>query len=88
MFQLNERYEAELVKMNRDLENYRVRVMTLTRKQEDYAHLFDVFDHKLSVMSKHVDKSQMKVGFSNLFHQLLYLVSLLKKIKVCWTLKI
>ncbi|PAV64724.1 hypothetical protein WR25_20558 [Diploscapter pachys] len=57
---LNERYEAELVKMNRDLENCRVRVMTLTRKQEDYAHLFDVFDHKLSVMSKHVDKSQMK----------------------------
>lgn len=57
---LNDKYEAEMEKLARELNAYQATVSKLTRKQEDYALLFDVFDVKLSNLSQNIEKSQLK----------------------------
>ncbi|PIO52712.1 hypothetical protein TELCIR_25980, partial [Teladorsagia circumcincta] len=57
---LNERYEADIRKMARDLEGYRHTISKLTRKQEDYSHVMEMFQSKLSQLSKQIDKSLLK----------------------------
>ncbi|WKX96123.1 hypothetical protein Q1695_012518 [Nippostrongylus brasiliensis] len=57
---LNEKYEADIRKMARDLEGYRHTISKLTRKQEDYSHVMEMFQNKLSQLSKQVDKSLLK----------------------------
>ncbi|VDL81616.1 unnamed protein product [Nippostrongylus brasiliensis] len=46
--------------MARDLEGYRHTISKLTRKQEDYSHVMEMFQNKLSQLSKQVDKSLLK----------------------------
>ncbi|KAJ1363773.1 hypothetical protein KIN20_023706 [Parelaphostrongylus tenuis] len=57
---LNDKYEADIRKMARELEGYRQTISKLTRKQEDYSHVMEMFQSKLSQLSKHVDKSLLK----------------------------
>ncbi|VDK80531.1 unnamed protein product, partial [Cylicostephanus goldi] len=58
---LGDKYEADIRKMARELEGYRYTISKLTRKQEDYSHIMEMFQNKLSQLSKQVDKSQLKV---------------------------
>uniref|UniRef100_A0A158P9P0 AAA domain-containing protein n=1 Tax=Angiostrongylus cantonensis TaxID=6313 RepID=A0A158P9P0_ANGCA len=60
LFQLNDKYEADIHKMARELEGYRQTISKLTRKQEDYSHVMEMFQNKLSQLSKHVDKSLLR----------------------------
>ncbi|KAE9413848.1 hypothetical protein Angca_005320 [Angiostrongylus cantonensis] len=57
---LNDKYEADIHKMARELEGYRQTISKLTRKQEDYSHVMEMFQNKLSQLSKHVDKSLLR----------------------------
>ncbi|CAI4228579.1 unnamed protein product [Auanema sp. JU1783] len=57
---MNERYEAEIRKMNNELDGYRQTVHKLTRKHDDYNHLMEVFDQRLSYLARHVEKAQLK----------------------------
>ncbi|XGW09978.1 hypothetical protein V3C99_011895 [Haemonchus contortus] len=66
---LNERYEADIRKMARDLEGYRHTISKLTRKQEDYSHVMEMFQSKLSQLSKQIDKSLLKPDDLNKLRQ-------------------
>ncbi|KJH51910.1 hypothetical protein DICVIV_01891 [Dictyocaulus viviparus] len=57
---LNDKYETNICKMARELEGYRRTINKLTRKQEDYSHVMDIFQTKLLQLSKQIDKSMLK----------------------------
>ncbi|CAJ0607766.1 unnamed protein product [Cylicocyclus nassatus] len=66
---LGDKYEADIRKMARELEGYRYTISKLTRKQEDYSHIMEMFQNKLSQLSKQVDKSQLKPDDLNKLRQ-------------------
>lgn len=49
--------------MSRELDGYRMTVHKLSRKHDDYAQLMEMFNQKLSKLSRHVEKAQLKVSF-------------------------
>ncbi|CAJ0572341.1 unnamed protein product, partial [Mesorhabditis spiculigera] len=57
---LSERYEAELRKLNRELEGYRQTVNKLAKKHEDYGVMADTVDQRLSHMAQKMEKAQLK----------------------------
>ena len=61
LVQLNDKYEAEIRKMSRELDGYRMTIHKLSRKHDDYTSLMEVFNQKLSNLSRHVEKAQLKV---------------------------
>ncbi|KAK0394287.1 hypothetical protein QR680_000668 [Steinernema hermaphroditum] len=56
----DERYEAEIRKLNREMESYRTTISKLTAKHDGYNHLIQIFDSKLQQMVRHVESLQMK----------------------------
>lgn len=62
---MEEKYEAEIRKLNREMEAYRNTITKLTAKHDGYNHLIQLFESKLQLMAKHVEslqcKSQLKV---------------------------
>ncbi|CBB16177.1 Calponin-homology (CH) domain-containing protein [Caenorhabditis elegans] len=57
---LNEKYEHAIRDMARDLECYKNTVDSLTKKQENYGALFDLFEQKLRKLTQHIDRSNLK----------------------------
>ncbi|CAJ0915095.1 unnamed protein product, partial [Mesorhabditis belari] len=57
---LAEKYEAELRKLNRELDGYRKTVNKLTRKQEDYSQIAEMVDQRLSHLGNKMEKAQLK----------------------------
>uniref|UniRef100_A0A914ZLJ3 AAA+ ATPase domain-containing protein n=2 Tax=Parascaris univalens TaxID=6257 RepID=A0A914ZLJ3_PARUN len=57
---VEEKYEAEIRKLNREMESYRQTISKLTAKHDGYNHLIQLFDSKLHLMAKHVENLQNK----------------------------
>uniref|UniRef100_A0A1I7U9W6 AAA domain-containing protein n=2 Tax=Caenorhabditis tropicalis TaxID=1561998 RepID=A0A1I7U9W6_9PELO len=57
---LNDKYEHAIRDMARDLESYKNTVDSLTKKQENYGALFDLFENKLRKLTQHIDRSNLK----------------------------
>ncbi|CAB3404126.1 unnamed protein product [Caenorhabditis bovis] len=57
---LNEKYESAIRDMTRDLECYKNTIEDLTKKQENYGMLFEMFDNKLRKLTQHIEKSNLK----------------------------
>uniref|UniRef100_A0A1I7YF36 Calponin-homology (CH) domain-containing protein n=1 Tax=Steinernema glaseri TaxID=37863 RepID=A0A1I7YF36_9BILA len=55
-----ERYEAEIRKLNKEMDSYRTTISKLTAKHDGYNHLIQLFDSKLQQMVRHVESLQMK----------------------------
>ncbi|TMS32219.1 hypothetical protein L596_000091 [Steinernema carpocapsae] len=55
-----EKYEAEIRKLNKEMESYRTTISKLTAKHDGYNHLIQIFDSKLQQMVRHVESLQMK----------------------------
>uniref|UniRef100_A0A183DS59 AAA domain-containing protein n=1 Tax=Gongylonema pulchrum TaxID=637853 RepID=A0A183DS59_9BILA len=57
---MEEKYEAEIRKLNREMEAYRNTITKLTAKHDGYNHLIQLFESKLQLMAKHVENLQSK----------------------------
>ncbi|MFH4983924.1 hypothetical protein AB6A40_010633 [Gnathostoma spinigerum] len=55
---VEEKYEAEIRKLNHEMESYRATINKLTAKHDGYNHLIQLFDSKLQLMGKHVENLQ------------------------------
>ncbi|CCG58676.1 Protein CBR-UNC-53, isoform c [Caenorhabditis briggsae] len=66
---LNEKYEHAIRDMARDLECYKNTVDSLTKKQENYGALFDLFEQKLRKLTSHIDRSNLKPDEATRFRQ-------------------
>ncbi|CAI2338637.1 unnamed protein product [Caenorhabditis sp. 36 PRJEB53466] len=66
---LNEKYEHAIQDMARDLECYKNTVDSLTKKQENYGMLFDLFEQKLRKLTQHIDRSNLKPEEASRFRQ-------------------
>lgn len=66
---LNEKYEHAIRDMARDLECYKNTVDSLTKKQENYGALFDLFEQKLRKLTQHIDRSNLKPDEATRFRQ-------------------
>ncbi|VDP21786.1 unnamed protein product [Onchocerca flexuosa] len=63
---MEEKYEAEIRKLNREMQAYRNTITKLTAKHDGYNHVIQLFESKLQLMAKHVEnlqnKSQLKIS--------------------------
>ncbi|EGT44825.1 CBN-UNC-53 protein [Caenorhabditis brenneri] len=66
---LNDKYEHAIRDMARDLECYKNTVDSLTKKQENYGALFDLFEQKLRKLTQHIDRSNLKPEEATRFRQ-------------------
>uniref|UniRef100_A0A8R1E0F5 CortBP2/NAV1-like AAA+ ATPase lid domain-containing protein n=1 Tax=Caenorhabditis japonica TaxID=281687 RepID=A0A8R1E0F5_CAEJA len=66
---LNEKYEHAIRDMARDLECYKNTVDSLTKKQENYGMLFELFEQKLRKLTQHIDRSNLKPEEATKFRQ-------------------
>uniref|UniRef100_A0A0N5A9W3 AAA domain-containing protein n=1 Tax=Syphacia muris TaxID=451379 RepID=A0A0N5A9W3_9BILA len=61
---VEEKYEAEIRKLNKEMESYRATITKLTEKHDGYNNLIQFFENKLNLMAKHLEnlngKSQLK----------------------------
>ncbi|KAM3718179.1 Adapter protein [Dirofilaria immitis] len=57
---MEEKYEAEIRKLNREMQAYRSTITKLTAKHDGYNHIIQVFESKLQLMAKHVENLQNK----------------------------
>lgn len=68
---MEERYEAEIRKLNKEMQAYRSTITKLTAKHDGYNHIIQLFESKLQLMAKHVEnlqnKSQLKVIVLKIF---------------------
>lgn len=75
---MEERYEAEIRKLNKEMECYRGTILKLTAKHDGYNHLIQIFDNKLKIMAKCVEnlqnKSTFKVGVCFIFKSFFNLI--------------
>jgi hypothetical protein len=55
-----ERYEAEIRKLNYELENYRQTITKLTAKHDNYNQVIHMFDSRLQMLVRHVSKLNQK----------------------------
>ncbi|VDN87429.1 unnamed protein product [Brugia pahangi] len=57
---MEEKYEAEIRKLNREMQTYRSTITKLTAKHDGYNHIIQLFESKLQLMAKHVESLQNK----------------------------
>ncbi|EJD73799.1 neuron navigator 2 [Loa loa] len=57
---MEEKYEAEIRKLNREMQAYRSTITKLTAKHDGYNHVIQLFESKLQLMAKHVENLQNK----------------------------
>uniref|UniRef100_A0A915PUI5 AAA+ ATPase domain-containing protein n=1 Tax=Setaria digitata TaxID=48799 RepID=A0A915PUI5_9BILA len=57
---MEEKYEAEIRKLNREMQAYRSTITKLTAKHDGYNHIIQLFESKLQLMAKHVESLQSK----------------------------
>ncbi|KAL3995600.1 hypothetical protein ACH3XW_26505 [Acanthocheilonema viteae] len=57
---MEEKYEAEIRKLNREMQTYRSTITKLTAKHDGYNHIIQLFESKLQLMAKHVENLQNK----------------------------
>uniref|UniRef100_A0A158Q760 AAA domain-containing protein n=1 Tax=Elaeophora elaphi TaxID=1147741 RepID=A0A158Q760_9BILA len=57
---MEEKYEAEIRKLNREMQAYRSTITKLTAKHDGYNHIIQLFESKLQLMAKHVENLQNK----------------------------
>ncbi|VDN05769.1 unnamed protein product [Thelazia callipaeda] len=57
---MEEKYEAEIRKLNKEMQSYRSTITKLTAKHDGYNHLIQLFESKLQLMAKHVENLQSK----------------------------
>uniref|UniRef100_A0A914XU74 Uncharacterized protein n=1 Tax=Panagrolaimus superbus TaxID=310955 RepID=A0A914XU74_9BILA len=55
-----ERYEAEIRKLNYELENYRQTITNLNAKHDSYNQMIHMFDSRLQMLVRHVSKLNQK----------------------------
>uniref|UniRef100_A0AC34G8Y3 Uncharacterized protein n=1 Tax=Panagrolaimus sp. ES5 TaxID=591445 RepID=A0AC34G8Y3_9BILA len=60
MIASEERYEAEIRKLNYELENYRQTITSLTAKHDSYNQMIHMFDSRLQMLVRHVSKLNQK----------------------------
>uniref|UniRef100_A0A915D7K2 Calponin-homology (CH) domain-containing protein n=1 Tax=Ditylenchus dipsaci TaxID=166011 RepID=A0A915D7K2_9BILA len=60
---MEEKYTMEMRKLLHEMDSYRSTILQLSAKHEDYNHLIQMFDGKLGLMVRHVEKLQQKSQF-------------------------